>query len=89
MTMVPLDGEVKAFVNGIQIQAITKSGGQNFFDPGLVGSAYFGQTITFTVNDEPVETQMVIMQNQLLLLHQVKLCMARMQMLLRQLLLLT
>ncbi|WP_312345398.1 PKD domain-containing protein [Chryseobacterium binzhouense] len=60
MTIVPLDGEVKAFINGIQIQAITKSGGQNFFDPGLVGPVYFGQTITFTVNDEPVETQMVV-----------------------------
>ena len=60
MTIVPLDGEVKAFVNGTQIPAITQSGGQSFFDSSLVGAAYFGQTITFTVNDDPVDAQMVV-----------------------------
>jgi hypothetical protein len=60
ITIVPLDGQVKAFVNGTQIPAITKSGGQNFFDPSLVNAAYFGQTITFTVNDDPVEASMVV-----------------------------
>ncbi|QQV01676.1 MULTISPECIES: PKD domain-containing protein [Chryseobacterium] len=61
MTIVPLDGQVKAFVNGsTPITAITQSAGQSFFDPGLVGSAYFGQTITFTVNDDPVDVQMMV-----------------------------
>ncbi|WFB69171.1 PKD domain-containing protein [Chryseobacterium sp. WX] len=60
MTIVPLDGQVKAFVNGAPIPAVTQSGGQSFFDPGLVNAAYFGQTITFTVNDDPVEAQMVV-----------------------------
>lgn len=60
MTIVPLDGQVKAFVNGAPIPAVTQSGGQSFFDPSLVNAAYFGQTITFTVNDDPVEAQMVV-----------------------------
>lgn len=60
MTVVPPDGEVKAMVNGTQIPAITQSAGQSYFDPGLVASNYFGQTITFTVNDEPVEAQMIV-----------------------------
>lgn len=60
MTIVPVDGQVKAFVNGAQIPAVTQSGGQSFFDPALVNAAYFGQTITFTVNDDPVEAQMVV-----------------------------
>lgn len=60
MTIVPLDGQVKAFVNGAQIPAITQTGGQSFFDPSLVGAAYLGQTITFTVNDDPVDAQMVV-----------------------------
>jgi len=60
MTLVPLDAQVKAFVNGTQIPAVTQSGGQKLFDPGLVNSSYFGQTITFTVNDEPVESTMVV-----------------------------
>lgn len=61
MTIVPVDGEVKAFVNGsAPLPAVTKSGGQNFFDPGLVNPSYFGKEITFTVNDDPVETKMVV-----------------------------
>ncbi|MCY1662538.1 PKD domain-containing protein [Chryseobacterium sp. SL1] len=60
MTIVPLDGQVKAFVNGTEISAITQTGGQSYFDPALVGAAYLGQTITFTVNDDPVDTQMVV-----------------------------
>lgn len=61
MTIVPLDGEVKAFVNGTTpVAAITQSGGQNLFNPGLVNPAYFGKEITFTVNDDPVETKMVV-----------------------------
>ncbi|NIF06627.1 PKD domain-containing protein [Chryseobacterium sp. Tr-659] len=60
LTIVPLDAQVKAFVNGTLIPAVTQSGGQNFFDPGLVNPAYFGQTITFTVNDDPVDAQLVV-----------------------------
>jgi len=60
MTIVPADGQVKAFVNGAQIPAVTQSGGQSVFDPALVNAAYFGQTITFTVNDDPVEAQMIV-----------------------------
>lgn len=61
MTIVPVDGEVKAFVNGTTpVPAITQSGGQNLFNPGLVNPAYFGKEITFTVNDDPVETKMVV-----------------------------
>lgn len=62
MTIIPLDGQVKAFVNGIQIPVITQSGGQNFFNPDLVNQAYFGQTITFTVNDDPVDTQIKVFE---------------------------
>lgn len=60
ITIIPLDGTIKAFANGTQINAITQSGGQNYFDPSLVNSQYFGETITFTVNDDPVDTQMVV-----------------------------
>lgn len=61
MTIIPLDGEIKAFVNGTQISnVITQSGGQNFFNPSLVNAQYFGQSINFTVNDDPVDTQMMV-----------------------------
>lgn len=60
MTIVPLNGEVKAFVNNVPIAAITQSGGQNFFNPGLVTASYLGQAITFTVNGDPVDVQMVV-----------------------------
>ncbi|RZJ90534.1 MAG: hypothetical protein EOO20_07860 [Chryseobacterium sp.] len=60
LTIVPLDGQVKAFVNGTQLSAITQSGGQNLFNPSLVSSAYLGQTITFTVNDDAVESQLIV-----------------------------
>jgi len=63
MTVVPENGEVKAFVNGVQIPVITQSGGQNFFNPGLVNSNYLDQTITFTVNDDAVEAQMTVHKN--------------------------
>lgn len=63
MTVVPENGEVKAFVNGVLVPAITQSGGQNFFNPGLVTSNYLGQTIKFTVNDDSVEAQMIVHKN--------------------------
>lgn len=60
ITILPLDGEVKAYVGTTQITAVTQSGGQNFFNPALVSSQYFGQTITFTVNDDPVDSEMIV-----------------------------
>lgn len=63
MTVIPENGEVKAFVNGVQIPVITQSGGQNIFNPGLVNSNYLGQAIKFTVNDDAVEAQMIVHKN--------------------------
>ncbi|KPH15027.1 PKD domain-containing protein [Chryseobacterium sp. ERMR1:04] len=63
MTVIPANGEVKAFVNGVQISAITQSAGQSYFNPRLVTSTQLGQTITFTVNDDSVETQMIVHKN--------------------------
>jgi hypothetical protein len=60
ITILPLDGEVKAYVGNTQITGVTQSGGQNYFDPSLVTSQNLGQTITFTVNDDPVDTHMVV-----------------------------
>jgi hypothetical protein len=61
MTILPLDGEVKAFVNGnTQIPVITQLGGQNMFNPSLVPDLHLGETITFTVNDDSVDAQMVV-----------------------------
>ncbi|WP_415327983.1 PKD domain-containing protein [Chryseobacterium sp. MMS23-Vi53] len=60
ITIVPLDAQVKAFVNGVQIPAVKQSAGQTLFDPTLVDAAYFGQPITFTVNDDAVEAQLVV-----------------------------
>ncbi|UKB82414.1 PKD domain-containing protein [Chryseobacterium sp. MEBOG06] len=63
MTVVPENGEVKAFVNGVQIPAITQTAGQSFFNPGLVASTYLNQAIKFTVNDDAVEPQMIVYEN--------------------------
>jgi len=60
MTVVPSNGEVKAFVGTVQIPVIVQNAGQSYFEPSLVNSAYLGQTITFTVNDDPVEVKMVV-----------------------------
>ncbi|WP_326984360.1 PKD domain-containing protein [Chryseobacterium sp. MYb264] len=60
MTVIPPNGEVKAFVDGVQIPAIVQSNGQSSFDPGLVASGYLEKTIAFTVNGDAVETQMVV-----------------------------
>lgn len=60
MTVIPLDGEIKAFVNGIAIPGIVANGGQSVFNPSLVPATYHGNPITFTVNDDPVETVLTI-----------------------------
>lgn len=60
ITILPLDGEIKAYVDNNEITGVTKLGGQNYFDPSLVSSQYYGQVITFTVNDDPVDTEIVV-----------------------------
>ena len=63
MTVIPANGEVKAFVNGVQIAAVTQSAGQSYFDPGLVPAGSLEQMITFTVNGDAVDTQMTVSKN--------------------------
>jgi len=61
MTVIPLDGEIKAFANGVAISGITTNrGGQSVFNPSLVPTANHGDQITFTVNDDPVETVLTV-----------------------------
>lgn len=61
MTVVPLDGEVKAFVNGVQISnAIIKTpSGEKMFNPRAI-TTQFDLPITFTVNDDSVDAKMVV-----------------------------
>jgi len=58
IALAPLDGIIKTFVSGKEISAIVKQGTQNLFDPSKVAFAtgVVNNTVTFTVNDEPVET---------------------------------
>lgn len=63
MTVIPANGEVKAFVNGVQIAAVTQSAGQSYFDPGLVPANALEQTVMFTVNGDAVDTQMTVNKN--------------------------
>ena len=60
MTVIPLDGDIKAFDGLTQIAGITTSGGQSFLDPSLVPTTSHGNPINFTVNDDPVETQITV-----------------------------
>lgn len=60
MTVIPLDGEIKAFDGLTEIAGITTSGEQNFFDPSLVPATSQGNLITFTVNDDPVEAVITV-----------------------------
>ncbi|MEP0266722.1 hypothetical protein [Dokdonia sp.] len=60
MTVIPFEGEIKAFDGLTQITGITTSGGQNMFDPSLVPATSKGNTISFTVNDDPVETVLTV-----------------------------
>lgn len=60
ITIIPLDGDIKAYVDDKEITAITQSGGQNFFNPSLVSTQYLGKKITFTVNDDAVDTEIVV-----------------------------
>lgn len=60
MTVIPLDGEIKAFANGVAIPGIVAQGGQSVFDPSLVPVVNHEDQITFTVNDDPVETVLTV-----------------------------
>jgi len=60
ITIIPLDGEVKAYAGNTQVTGVTVTGGQNYFNPALVSPLYFGQPITFTVNDDPVDTEIKV-----------------------------
>ncbi|WP_300486239.1 hypothetical protein [Flavobacterium sp.] len=59
-TIIPLDGDIKAFVGTKEVKVVSKTAGQNFFDPSLVAAADLGKTITFTVNEDPVEAKMIV-----------------------------
>lgn len=59
-TIIPLDGDIKAFVGGKEITAITQSAGQSFFNPSMVPTQNLGQPISFTVNEDPVEAVMTV-----------------------------
>ncbi|MPT33768.1 hypothetical protein [Flavobacterium sp. WV_118_3] len=59
-TIIPLDGDIKANIAGREVKVVTKTAGQNFFDPSLVAAADLGKTISFTVNDDPVEAKMIV-----------------------------
>lgn len=60
VTVLPLDGIIKAFASGTEVKAIKQIGGQNFFDPSLVADQHLEQPITFTVDDDPVDTKIVV-----------------------------
>lgn len=60
MTVIPFDGEIKAFDGLTEITGITTSGGQSFFDPSLIPATSLDRLITFTVNDDPVEAVITV-----------------------------
>ena len=60
LAVVPIDGEVQAFVGAISIPGIVRNGDQSLFNPGLVPAQYHGQTITFQVNEEAIESQITV-----------------------------
>jgi len=65
ITIEPLSGVVKTFVMVEETKTeltgvITPQGSQNMFNPSLVPAAYHGQTITFTVNDQPSDIELTV-----------------------------
>lgn len=59
-TIIPLDGDIKAYAGDKEITVVTQTAGQNFFNPAMVATQYFGQSISFTVNDDPVDATMIV-----------------------------
>lgn len=45
LAIIPLDGEIIAYVGNTKINAIIKKGDQNLFDPGKVSSSYYGKRL--------------------------------------------
>ncbi len=60
MTIEPFNGTVKAFVGNVEINAIELRGNQSYFNPSLVPDIYLDDTITFTVNEEAVENEIIV-----------------------------
>ncbi|MEW7277046.1 PKD domain-containing protein [Aquimarina sp. 2201CG1-2-11] len=60
LAIIPLDGEIKAYVGTVALNAIIKNGDQNLFDPGRVPATYYGQPITFKINEESVESEIMV-----------------------------
>ncbi len=60
LAVIPLDGEIKAYVGTVELNAIIKNGDQNLFDPGRVPATYYGQPITFKINEESVESEIMV-----------------------------
>ncbi|TCI93213.1 PKD domain-containing protein [Tenacibaculum sp. M341] len=60
ISVIPEDAEVTTFVKEKQINAITKVGEQNYFNPILVPSEHHEKVITFQVNEEAVAPQITV-----------------------------
>ncbi|MEW7277047.1 Hint domain-containing protein [Aquimarina sp. 2201CG1-2-11] len=60
MTIEPFNGKVKAFVGEVEINAIELRGNQSYFNPSLVPDIYLDDIITFTVNEEAVENEIIV-----------------------------
>ncbi|NQY28516.1 MAG: hypothetical protein HRT69_03485 [Flavobacteriaceae bacterium] len=65
ITLEPLSGTVKAYVLVKETkteltEVISLLGGQTMFNPAGVPSNMHGQTITFTVNDQPSEVELIV-----------------------------
>jgi len=64
ITIQPLNGVVNAFVKGRKLSVATKviglEGGQMMFYPGNVPDVYLGETMTFTVNGQPTEMELIV-----------------------------
>jgi len=61
-TVTPTDGEIKAFVEGTEINdvIIQDESGTNFLNVSAVEAAHYSKPMTFTVNDEETTVEIVI-----------------------------
>ena len=59
--VVPFDGDLKAFINGVeQTAVIVKTGTKHLFDPSRISVANLEKSINFTINDERVANTLVV-----------------------------
>ena len=56
----PMNGEVKAYVGGVEIPAIIKQGGQTFLDPKKVEAQHHEKPIELKVNGKAVPTAITV-----------------------------